>query len=139
METKNIQIPSGWEVDFEKSSKDNIVLKEVEKSKYPTKLSDLGGASQYPMYVICSSQKLADEVAAFILILAFRDAVWEIDEWEPDWTDNSNKYCLCIYVNEIVHRVCKEIKSTLAFKTQETRDWFLETHCDLIEKCKNLI
>lgn len=149
METLKITPPQGYEIDKEKSTFEEIVFKPVKK-KYPTKLDEInrpyfianGAIKKWPKQYVeyFSSQERAEEVLALIQLLAFRDAVWEIDGWKPNWRDSQQKYQIYIRHNTIVATdFSLSETSILSFKTEETRDWFLETHRELIEKAKNLL
>lgn len=85
------------------------------------------------------TRKRAEEVLALIQVLAFRDDVWEKDgNWFPE-AGPTAKYGITINKNHLVPIVHYTYNQILSFRTREIRDWFLETHKELIEKCKYLI
>ena len=91
--------PSGYEIDEENSTFQKIVFREIE-SKFPTKLEEIDRPwyidghgiiadvkdryAQTPNHF--TSKKSAEQALKFIKLLAFRDAIWEI-EGEPENTD----------------------------------------------------
>lgn len=154
MESQKVKItpPEGYEIDREKSTFEEIVFKQI--SKYPTTLRMIPRKYYLNNGLVrevrdedallqsgenFSSKERAEEVQALIQLLAFRDAVWEIDGWKPDWTDGCAKYVICMHENKIECSSGLAVGFILVFKTAETRDWFLKTHRELIEKAKNLL
>ena len=91
--------PSGYEIDEENSTFQKIVFREIEP-KFPTKLEEIdrpwyigvygnieeyvGTLPQTPNHF--TSKESAGQALEFIRLLAFRDAIWEI-EGEPENTD----------------------------------------------------
>lgn len=80
-------------------------------------------------------------------LLICRDAYWKIageemgldKSWEPDWNDESQKYCIRMDRNKIVNCSSSFNNRILAFPTEEMRDIFYENFKDLIESCKELL
>lgn len=84
--------PSGYEIDEEKSTFQKIVFREIEK-KFPTKLEEIDRpcyidghgvilymgdrCDQTPNHF--TSEESAEQALKFIKLLAFRDAIWEIE------------------------------------------------------------
>lgn len=61
------------------------------------------------------------------------------DGWKPDWTDDTNKFIIEYYKDEIYPDYYTDIQRVLAFKAKEIRDKFLEDFRDLIEQAKPLL
>lgn len=73
-------------------------------------------------------------------LLICRDAYWKLaDNWEPDWSNISDKHCIYVVGGEIWLKECQTRQCTLAFPTAEMRDTFHENFKDLIEQCKELL
>jgi hypothetical protein len=76
-----------------------------------------------------------------------RDAYWKIageqmgldKPWEPDWNDESQKYCIRMDRNKIVNCSSSFNNRILAFPTEEMRDVFYENFKKEIEECKELL
>jgi hypothetical protein len=160
MKELTITAPQGYEIDKENSTFEKIVFKEVCKyPEYPTYLTSdnswlkcvrqelLGGNYSNGMPYLANgfffssvNNDRNEEIVSFIKLLAFRDAVWAIDNWKPDWTERiRNKYVISMYCGVLSYTYTESGNNILAFKTAETRDWFYNTHKDLIEKAKNLL
>lgn len=84
---------------------------------------------------------------AFTELLICRDAYWKIageqmglgKPWEPDFSDDSPKYNIFSYENEITLSDNNWSNRILAFPTIEMRNAFAENFKELIEKCKELL
>ena len=61
------------------------------------------------------------------------------DGWEPDWTDDANKYIIYFYDGEIEYDFTPSASWILSFQTAEIRDLFSENFKDLIEEAKELL
>lgn len=80
-------------------------------------------------------------------LLICRDAYWKIageemgldKPWNPDFSDDSTKYNIFSYENEIILNDNNWSNRVLVFPTKEIRDAFYENFKDLIEKCKELL
>ena len=85
-------------------------------------------------------QCIDEDMRDLFKLIVIRNAWWGADDnWRPNWGDTTTKYALVCYDGIITtHNVISYVK-TLSFHTEELRDKFLETHYDLIEKCKNYI
>lgn len=88
--------------------------------------------------IILSLQR-AKEYLAFTQLIALRDKWNEIDEFEPDWKDSKNKYCIILISNEIVVETCIYRSRPLNFGKSETAYLFANTFRNLIKQAKNLI
>ena len=84
---------------------------------------------------------------SFIKLLICRDAYWKITgeelglgkAWEPDFSDDSPKYNIFRYENEITLSDNNWSNRILAFPNIEMRNAFAENFKELIEKCKELL
>lgn len=150
-----IQIPEGYEIDKDKSTFENIVLKPIE-NKYPTSVKDI-----YRPYTITtngtivkfipvvdekstnndlSSYQRAEAFLALMQLVELRDAYNKIDSFVPDWTDSKQfKYNItyrsgCMYLGKRI-----AIQSTLFFGNVKTRNLFYNNFKDLIEQAKELL
>ncbi len=80
-------------------------------------------------------------------LLICRDAYWkiagewlELDKpWEPDFSDDSPKYNIFKYENEITLSDNNWSNRILVFPTLEMRNAFYDNFKDLIEQCKKLL
>lgn len=76
-----------------------------------------------------------------------RDAYWKVygdihnlnKPWEPDWTQQTTKYCIWNCKNKVDKFESTFANFMLTFPTSELRDTFLENFKNLIESCKELI
>jgi hypothetical protein len=84
--------------------------------------------------------KIDDLLQNFRKLIYCRDAYWKIaGNWEPDWTDNSDKYFICYLKNELWMSNIRDCNRFLVFPTEEMRDAFFENFKDVIEACKDYL
>jgi hypothetical protein len=84
---------------------------------------------------------------SFVMPIRCRNAYWKIageqmgldKPWEPDWNDESQKYCIRMDRNKIVNCSSSFNNRILAFPTEEMRDAFYENFKNEIEQCKELL
>ena len=84
---------------------------------------------------------------AFTELLICRDAYWKIageelglsKPWKPDFSDDSPKYNIFSYENEITLSDNNWSNRILSFPTIEMRNTFYENFKDLIKQCKELL
>jgi hypothetical protein len=97
---------------------------------------------------IIYSKNLDRLLNSFRKLLICRDAYWKIvgeemglgKPWEPDWEDESDKFTIEYFYNDIDTNIIRTYEShTLAFPTKEMRDAFYENFKELIESCKELL
>ena len=86
----------------------------------------------------CSEEKFKQHLA-FTQLIALRDKWNEIDEFEPDWSDSNNKYCIILSTNEIIVSTDIYRSRALSFGKRETAYLFANTFRNLIEQAKKLI
>lgn len=116
----------------------DIALKtfpELNKSKYPMshdELLDLPDKER-------RNENRLEQHLAFAQLIALRDKWNEIDEFEPDWSDSKNKYCIILSTNEIIVSTYIYRSRTLSFGKRETAYLFTNTFRNLIEQAKKLI
>lgn len=80
-------------------------------------------------------------------LIIIRNAYWKIageelgldKPWEPDFSDDSPKYNIFKYENEIALSDNNWSNRILVFPTIEMRNAFYENFKDLIEQCKELL
>lgn len=85
-------------------------------------------------------QCIDEELRDLFKLIVIRDAWWEADNnWRPDWNDYATKFALMNHEDTIMPDATISRNRILSFQTPELRDRFLETHRNLIEKCKNYI
>ena len=83
----------------------------------------------------------------FQILIICRDAYWKIagehmglgEPWKPDFSDDSTKYNIFKYENEITLSDNNWSNRILVFPTLELRNAFYENFKDLIEQCKELL
>ncbi len=153
MKNVKIEVPNGYEIDKEKSTFENIVFREVEKVKYPMSVKEIGGRNwiidtcgdvgeigTYDDVNQVSSKERAEAFLALMQLVELRDKCNEIDGVIIDWSDSSlHKYSIVNYKGDLYKETRITTKNVLFFGKKSTRDWFLETHIDLIEQAKELI
>jgi hypothetical protein len=159
------EIIDGYE--FDKVDNNKIILKPI-KPKYPTTYAEccevLVGRKPKPNEISFDKMELClvdlDNTQSidfraphlFQLNRLFRllmclDAYWKIageqmglgKPWEPDWNDESQKYCIRMDRNKIVNCSSSFNNRILAFPTEEMRDAFYENFKNEIEQCKELL
>ena len=158
METKEfkIQVPEGYEIDRENSTFEKIVFKKIERD-LPKRWEDLelicgfyvdsdseicDCRSSVLAFGECKNTFPTEEEAEACLALAqlcqLRDRY--NDGWKPDWEDDEEqKHVMFIHREEICKETFFTVQQSLAFKTEELRDKFLENFRDLIEIAKPLL
>ena len=158
METKEMIIPQGWEIDKVKGNK--IILKESKKELPKTweeciaKIKDLeyidtnGNIEKVDFNVNMVTEHINDipiglgkPMLALCQLLVCREVYRQ--GWKPDWTNtNENKYCIVNVRNKITpsnSTFNAVYNKVLSFQSEEIRDKFLENFKDLIEEAKELI
>lgn len=61
------------------------------------------------------------------------------DGWQPDWNDDSDKFCIIIFKGDFTATTYSFNFRVLHFKTKEIRDKFLEEQRELLEIAKPLL
>lgn len=83
------------------------------------------------------SQELADASEALRRLLFLRD--YYNDGWQPDWKDDSDKFCIIPFKGDFTDTTYSFNFRVLHFKTKEIRDRFLEEQKELLEIAKPLL
>lgn len=158
MKTINIEIPSGHEIDQEKSnlSEGKIVFREIKKALPKTweELEMINGWWVTDMSLVigtnCNATLLANRqifatkvLAEASIAMAQLSQLREVyrDGWKPDWNDGSQpKYTIYFRRNgKLANDTNYEIHRFLSFQTPEIRDEFSENFASLIETAKPLM
>lgn len=139
---KTIEIDGkSYLIDLEKATEQGL-LKEKDKkphsweefmnTRFPMQCSH--GNREDIVLSTALSQEEAKALKALNKLIILRDAWW--GEWEPDWNNDENKYC--IYSFNSGMRISDTCYSPffLAFPTKEMATDFLKTFRDLIEEAK---
>lgn len=156
--TITFNIPKGYVIDKENSTANNIVLKLVEPSRpktweeycdkmrgknsyYFEETFDKITSSHFSREPFLSEFKDKKDVKSFVsfskLFKLRKD--W-IKNWEPDWTNNSQrKYVICNYSGEVIKDISLSTAHCLSFPTPEMRDEFFDCFKDYLEQAKDLI
>lgn len=157
IETKEWNIPEGYEIDREKSNELQIVFKKIEDKarSWEEYCKKIQGKDSYYVnnvnYKVISSQfestpfleefdnkEDAKAFAALGKLLKLRKD-WTGD-WEPDWTRCDAKFVIMINNNNIEHSGYSfYVSSPMSFPTKEMRDEFYESFKDLLEVAKPLL
>ena len=155
METKEMIIPQGWEIDEIRGNK--IILMESKKELPKTwkeciaKIKDLECIDRNSCI---DTATFSDDVAsnhindipiglgkpmlALCQLLVCREVYRQ--GWKPNWKDdNEIKYCIERVENCITKETYTLMATVLSFQSEEIRDEFLENFRDLIEEAKELI
>ena len=149
-----IQVPEGYEIDKEKSTFEKIVFKKVEnelpKSWEDLKIlngyyiNDSSGVDIFESYTtdeynknVFPTKEEAEACIALAQLCQLRDRYNE--GWKPDYKDNSVKYTLYFWEDNITQTHSTGARNLLAFKNATIRDKFLENFRDLIETAKPLL
>ena len=155
METKEIIIPQGWEID--KVTGNKIILKEGKKELPKTweECCELLGEGEYinNESIICNyiphcgaskanenilPTGLGKPMLALCKLLVCREVYRQ--GWKPDWTNaNQNKHCIINDLNKIKPSINAIFNKVLSFQLAKIRNKFLENFKDLIEEAKELI
>ena len=157
IETKEWNIPEGYEIDREKSNELQIVFKKIEDKvrSWDEYCNKIQGKDSYYVdnvdYKIISSQfestpfleefdNKEDAVAFAALgkLLKLRKN-W-VGDWKPDWTNIGQwKFSIISNTDEIAESICRTISHPLSFPTVKMRDEFRECFSGLLEVAKTLL
>ena len=155
METKEIIIPQGWEIDEVRGNK--IILMESKKELPKTweeciaKIRDLECIDRNSCI---DTATFTDDVAskhindipiglgkpmlALCQLLVCREVYRQ--GWKPNWKDGKEiKWSIECIEYRISSMICTYCSKVLSFQSEEIRDKFLENFKDLIEEAKELI
>lgn len=156
METKEIILPDGWEID--KAEGNKIILKDSKKKLATTyeeclkllgkgeyinssdcticEFDDCSKADTYDKNIIPIG--LGKSIVALMQLLVCREVYRQ--GWKPDWTNYSEyKYVIRIYNGISVVDTTILNNYILAFQTREVRNEFFDNFKDLIEEAKEFL
>lgn len=154
METKQIKIselvPQGYEIDKEKSTFENIILKPIEV-KLPLSVDKIPNRFYYisphgivtisvsqPTKNHLSTEKRAKAFLSLMQLVELRDA-WNGD-WRADWKNKpQRKHVISLVMGNIEISEYGVSQYTLHFKTEELAKKFLAQFEDLINEAKDLL
>lgn len=151
METKQIKIevPNGYEIDKEKSTFENIILKPIEV-KLPLSVDEIPNRFYFigtyanlvktecePTKNQLSTENRAKAFLALMQLVELRDA-WNGD-WRADWKNNEIKYCIVKFKYETKIETYENYSEVLYFKTKDLAEKFLTQFEDLINEAKELL
>lgn len=136
MKTLALRLPPGkWTL----KEKDGRYYAVKIKDKYPESLTDvyqlLESRDDYKAY----SDKHSAKMKALGLLVKIRDSYRSIDNWRPNWNDNTPKYCVTTINGELAVTTETTCKRILAFKHYDACEALLNNFGDLLEACKELL
>lgn len=157
IETKEWNIPEGYEIDREKSNELQIVFKKIEDkvrsweeyckkiqgkdSYYVENVNHKVISSQFestPFLEEFDNKEDAEAFAALGKLLKLRK-YW-IKDWKPDWTDKDQwKYLIVSNADEIAESLGRTLSRSLSFPTAKMRDEFRKCFSGLLEVAKPLL
>ena|SRR4028118_163795 len=130
---KTLNLPEGYELDLENSTRGNIVIKKLPK-ELPKTWKDLKRNVGYVTETTWAKQELAQASKALSKLLFLRDAYNE--NWKQgDKTDTDRMYVIENKSNIIfcdTYYDDNRYNKLLSFKTEKLRDEFLNNFKDLI-------
>ncbi len=85
----------------------------------------------------CTSLKEAEAFLALMQLRQLRKAY--IKNWEPDWSEPSDKYCINFWEYKFTITTWGQISHVLSFPTYELAKQFLNNFKDLLEMAKPLL
>jgi len=162
MKEVKITPPEGYEVDKENSTFECIKFKPIEPQlpktweefceTHPvkpgecylgygvysniTKINYKNVRRALPMTML-PSLEYAKAMLALCQLIQLRNCY--NNGWEPDWDNDSNKYCIEVFKEQIIRSVHTNNTYVLTFKSEVLRNEFFENFKDLIETAKPLL
>ena len=114
----------------------NFVEYKVDKigNVVPMKSYNIRKIKTFGLY---KEKDMAEAVAYLPRLIRLRDHF--NGDWQPDYTDDSDKYVIKVDKDKIVKDVTKSSQYLLVFKTQEIRDFYFENYLNIITKTKKLL
>lgn len=152
METKEIIIPQGWEIDEVRGNKIILSKKELPKTwkeccELLNKGEFIGNGSNIINIddIICSHSSfkntlpkgLGKPMLALCQLLVCREVYRQ--GWKPNLYDGKTKWTIECIDYSVLSTTCTHVSKVLSFQSKEIRDQFLENFKDLIEEAKELI
>lgn len=155
-----IEVPEGYEIDWENSEKSGNEIKfKKKKSSYPENYFDLmqleTSRSQNILHYVdvqgvpqrasntsehllgVTDFKQAEAISALLTLIRFRNAWW--GDWRPDWNTPTLKFTIQNIFGLVKYDYSTKNSRILSFPTAEQRDAFYKTFSQLIEKAKEFL
>ena len=137
---KQYQLPKTWE-EFCKRNK----IKEGESfiDCYEQEIIDVEiegvGSDRDPRMDknLCTSTQEAEAFLALMQLRQLRKAY--VKDWEPNWTNNTFKYCIDVRMNNFGVESWSHMNHSFSFPTEELAEQFLANFKDLLEIAKPLL
>lgn len=147
MKTQKITPPSGYDIDKDKSTFEEIVFKPIDNwvrswddLMIPPcfiEIKDPENNVSYASIPLTLDKNLLKYINIQQLI-DLRDHV--NGGWQPEFKIDSNVfYCIYPYNGDLGVYTVFKVSAILAFKNKETAERFLETHRELIESVKEFL
>lgn len=156
MKEFKIEVPTGYEIDTEKSTFERILFKEA-KPTLPQSWEELNrvdGYFIYPDSAICSvsmrdtthenenilpTRELAEAMLAMCQLLQLRDRY--NGDWKADWTDGESKATIVYFESKIQVRENYWAARSMTFKSHAIAEQFLDAPKirELLEIAKPLL
>lgn len=86
---------------------------------------------------LCTSKQEAEAFLALMQLRQLRKAY--VKDWEPDWTNNTFKYCIDARMNTFGIESWSHMNHSFSFPTKELAEQFLNNFKDLLEIAKPLL
>lgn len=133
-ELTRIELPTSWEEFCNK-------YPSINNEWYVNTISHIdtfkkGDRNSYEDKNLLETQEDAEAILALIQLKRLRDDWWKTLNYQADWTDNKEKYCICICNDEITLETRMFSNAFLAFPTQDYCNQFYTHFKDLILKAK---
>ena len=154
---KTIDIPEGYEIDFEETKKwGPVVLKKLFRPKDWRELTKTYKDKDSFLYSSASDEVIVGNFESRIGFGEFEDketacafvALWRllnyrkawIGNWKPDWTNKDQwKYLIVSDTDEIAEGLGRTLSRSLSFPTAKMRDEFHDSFEHLLEVAKPLL
>lgn len=154
---KTINIPEGYEIDFEATKKQGpVVLRKQIRPKNWTELTRTYKDQESFWYSSAFNKVIEGNFESCIGFGEFEDnetaeafaALWKllnyrkawIGKWKPDWTNKDQwKYLIVSDADEIAEGLGRTLSRSLSFPTAEMRDEFRDSFKCLLEVAKPLL
>lgn len=155
--TQTIEIPEGFELKKVSDTEYKIVKKKKVLPKTWEEFCKLNPIAGNEYYIASNSkivaanlvrrspdadknnlpsEEKAEAILALCQLIQLRDCY--NNGWKPDWNDNSDKFVISLFKDEVETDVNVSCTKVLAFESSELRDRFFYNFKDLIEKLKPL-
>ena len=157
MKELKIKIPTGYEIDKEKSTFEKIIFKKINTKpksweEYCNNFSGelfyfsnrnsiesvvISDGMSYTAKDYLPSEKLTESFLAMMQLMSLRQE-W-IGDWEPNWKDGTRIWCIISREYKLEIGSFYAIAMTLSFPTEEMAKEFMNCFKDLLEIAKPLI